>query len=232
MERAASDGAAGGQDEDQAWVRVADALLAVIGDGTLEPGAKVPSRRALREQHRCGWGPVIQALADLERRGAIRRVQGVGYQVTPVEEPAGDPREWVRAANAIVDLITSGEFPGGTLLPARHALIRRLGATGRTVRRATEELARQEVIEFTPARRYKVQMNFRYVPPVIPDTPGRDRPMQALAWAWEGVYQLSGVGSELEAWRLDGSGSVRGGTPAELRDAIIADYPKYAAGTP
>lgn len=55
--------------------------------------------------------------------------------------------------------------------------------------------------------------------------------IQALRWMWAGVYKIStSAGGGLEAWRLDGSGSVLAATPEELRDALRDDYPKYAAG--
>jgi hypothetical protein len=53
----------------------------------------------------------------------------------------------------------------------------------------------------------------------------------ALRWAWDGAYQIGATAGGLEAWRTDGSGSVRADTPEGLRDAIREDYPKYAAGT-
>ena len=54
--------------------------------------------------------------------------------------------------------------------------------------------------------------------------------LDALKWAWDGVYQISISGGKLEAWRTDGSGSVLADTPLELRDAIRDDWPKYSAG--
>ncbi|HXL95448.1 MAG TPA: hypothetical protein VN969_41510 [Streptosporangiaceae bacterium] len=42
--------------------------------------------------------------------------------------------------------------------------------------------------------------------------------------------QITVTGRSFEAWRLDGSASLRAGTLDEPRDAILADYPKYAAG--
>lgn len=59
----------------------------------------------------------------------------------------------------------------------------------------------------------------------------RQKLTAALQWMWDGVYQISAGAGGLEAWRTDASGSVRGGTPESLRDAIREDYPKYAAGT-
>lgn len=56
--------------------------------------------------------------------------------------------------------------------------------------------------------------------------------LEALRWTWAGLYQVTVTGSSFEAWRLDGTGSVHAATVEELRDAILADYPKYAAGVP
>ena len=50
------------------------------------------------------------------------------------------------------------------------------------------------------------------------------RALEALRWAWDGVYQITESAGVLEAWRMDGTGTVHGGTPGELRAAILEDY--------
>jgi hypothetical protein len=60
----------------------------------------------------------------------------------------------------------------------------------------------------------------------------RDRLVEALRWAWEGLYQITAAADgRLEAWRLDGSAAVLADSPEELRDAIREDYPKYLTAT-
>lgn len=56
-----------------------------------------------------------------------------------------------------------------------------------------------------------------------------DAGLRALRWAWEGLYQIS-EGDGLEAWRIDGTGSVSAATVEGLRDAVREDWPKYALG--
>ena len=60
------------------YAQLRDALLAEVRDGGLEPGDRFPTEAAIQERFRVSRATVRQALADLERRGVIRRVQGLG----------------------------------------------------------------------------------------------------------------------------------------------------------
>lgn len=60
------------------YAQLRDALLAEVREGRWEPGDRFPSEAAVQEQFRVSRATVRQALADLERRGVIRRVQGLG----------------------------------------------------------------------------------------------------------------------------------------------------------
>jgi hypothetical protein len=57
------------------------------------------------------------------------------------------------------------------------------------------------------------------------DAAVREQLTQALQWVWDGAYEISTTDDgKLEAWRMDGSGTLHADTPEELRDAIRDDY--------
>lgn len=60
------------------YAQLRDALLREVREGGLEPGDRFPSEAAIRDRYRVSRATVRQALADLEARGVIRKVQGLG----------------------------------------------------------------------------------------------------------------------------------------------------------
>lgn len=70
---------------------IADALRADIAHGRLQPGAPVPSSRALAAERNVSRATAQEALAALVREGLIYNRTGVGFVVTdtPVARPAG-----------------------------------------------------------------------------------------------------------------------------------------------
>jgi GntR family transcriptional regulator len=60
------------------YVQLREALLGEIRDGGLEPGDRFATEAAIQARYRVSRATVRQALADLEARGVIRRVQGLG----------------------------------------------------------------------------------------------------------------------------------------------------------
>ena len=52
----------------------------------------------------------------------------------------------------------------------------------------------------------------------------RELELTALRWAWAEAYSITSGTDGLEAYRLDGLGSVHAGTPDVLRRAIMDDY--------
>jgi DNA-binding transcriptional MocR family regulator len=78
-------------DDARTWVRVAAIVMDRIQDGDYKPGQLLPPMGVL-----CGgaglWcsrSTVSKALQDLEKRGAVTRVPGLGYQVTPARITPG-----------------------------------------------------------------------------------------------------------------------------------------------
>lgn len=62
------------------YAQLADALLRDVRD--LRPGDRFPSETEIRGRYRVSRATVRQAVADLEARGALRKVQGVGSFLT------------------------------------------------------------------------------------------------------------------------------------------------------
>ncbi len=60
------------------YVQLRDALLQEIREGGLRPGDRFPSEAAIRDRYPVSRATIRQALADLERGGVIRKVQGLG----------------------------------------------------------------------------------------------------------------------------------------------------------
>lgn len=60
------------------YAQLAAALLGEIRAGGLRPGDRLPAEVAIRDRYRVSRATVRQALAELESRGAVRRVQGLG----------------------------------------------------------------------------------------------------------------------------------------------------------
>lgn len=90
-----------------AYLGIVNDLSDRIGGGELQPGDRVPSTRQISAQ----WGVAIatatKALAELQRRGLVRAVAGVG---TVVAEPAATP--------APVPATPAGREPGASRRPA------------------------------------------------------------------------------------------------------------------
>ena len=60
------------------YAQLTDALHHEIRETGLQPGDRFPTETAIRERYGVSRATVRQALAELESRGAIRRVQGIG----------------------------------------------------------------------------------------------------------------------------------------------------------
>jgi GntR family transcriptional regulator len=64
------------------WVHLTVGLRGQITDGTLAPGAPVPSIKTLIRDYGYSRQTCGKALRRMERDGLIRRVPGLGYYVT------------------------------------------------------------------------------------------------------------------------------------------------------
>lgn len=77
--------AAGGRDEDLAYVRVADDVAARITSGELAPGARLRSERDLAEYYEVAYGTIRRAMQVLRDRGLIETIHGRGTFVIKPE---------------------------------------------------------------------------------------------------------------------------------------------------
>ena len=64
------------------YQQIADSILDQLQEGTLEPGARLPSEHALSEKYEVGRNTIRHALSDLAAKGYVESVQGVGTFVT------------------------------------------------------------------------------------------------------------------------------------------------------
>jgi DNA-binding transcriptional MocR family regulator len=145
----------------------------------------------------------------------------------------GDPRPWVRVADRLLDRIADGEFVPGDVLPPIDDLRIDAGLRNRnTVSRALKALEQRGVVCFYRGTGYFVLPEG--AAPVVaipagPVTPGQAVLVEALRWAWAGLYMITAApNGRLEAARLDGTGILHAVTAEELRDAVREDWPKYS----
>jgi GntR family transcriptional regulator len=85
------------QDGVPIYVQLRDQLHQAIGDGTLAPGARLPTMREVSVALKVDLNTVQRAYAELERRGAITTLRGRGTFVAAVPPLGVDPREVGRA---------------------------------------------------------------------------------------------------------------------------------------
>jgi GntR family transcriptional regulator len=73
-------------------LRVADAIHREIENGTLPPGAKVPTRQELATEHYAHIHTVGYGLRILEDEGLIWRCPGLGYYVSRLASSSSPKR--------------------------------------------------------------------------------------------------------------------------------------------
>jgi GntR family transcriptional regulator len=71
------------------YVQIAERVQALVTVGTLRPGDRLPSIRAVSEHLRVDYNTVARAYTELDRAGLIKTARGVGTHVTDhVDEDA------------------------------------------------------------------------------------------------------------------------------------------------
>lgn len=103
---------------------IADALAEAVSDGTLPPGTRLPTHRALAERLGVTVGTVTRAYTEAERRGLVDATVGSGTFVRDgggdslaagpmrVDESARAKPSTAGAADAVADLSTNAPAPG------------------------------------------------------------------------------------------------------------------------
>jgi len=110
------------------YIRLADRVAAVIQDGTLAPGARLPTHRAFAETCNVALATATRAYAELERRGLIVGETGRGTFVRNLGLPVTLGVQQT-AAEGLIDLVFNmpGDAADSDML--RHGL-KRLAAAG------------------------------------------------------------------------------------------------------
>lgn len=85
---------------EHAYTRIAADLRAAILDGTLAPGAELPSIRQLKEQYRVADHTVVQATQVLVAEGLVVSKPGTLTRVREQPTPIRMVHSWVRPATA------------------------------------------------------------------------------------------------------------------------------------
>ena len=70
------------------YEQLADMIVGMVENGTLEPGARVPSVRAVSEQHRISISTALQAYRLLEERGVLIARPQSGFYIAPARSGA------------------------------------------------------------------------------------------------------------------------------------------------
>ncbi|MFV1498231.1 PLP-dependent aminotransferase family protein [Phaeobacter sp. JH20_02] len=110
------------------YIRLADMLSAVIRQGKLAPGTKLPTHRAFAEQFNVALATATRAYGELERRGLIIGEAGRGTYVRDLDLPTTlGVRQTV--SDGLVDLVFNmpGDAADADML---RAGLRRLATTG------------------------------------------------------------------------------------------------------
>lgn len=120
--------------------RIAEELRGRIRDGSLRPGAMIPSESQLAEQHGVARGTVRSALGLLVEDGLVEVVPGVGRRVVGGVDGGEPTTAYERIAADLGERVHKGEFRSGASLPSEAALVEQYGVSRNTVRRAYQVL--------------------------------------------------------------------------------------------
>ncbi|MEO3862659.1 GntR family transcriptional regulator [Acrocarpospora sp. B8E8] len=118
--------------------QIADILAALIKNGELAPGEKIPSEDELSGVFGVARGTARSAHRELRERGLAHTVGGAGTIVRVGEAETGsDVRPmYLRIAREIADQIQDGRIAPDRPIPTRQALVARYGVSVETARRA------------------------------------------------------------------------------------------------
>ncbi|OHC61349.1 MAG: GntR family transcriptional regulator [Rhodocyclales bacterium GWA2_65_19] len=120
------------------YENLANQFAALIGDGRMQPGDRLPSLRHLAQQHRLSMSTVVQALRMLESRGMVEARPQSGYYVrrraarmveTALPQTAAQSAQPVEVgvSRRLVEVLRANEAPGvvplGSALPAPELLL-------------------------------------------------------------------------------------------------------------
>ena len=110
------------------YVQLRDQLHQAIGDGTLAPGARLPTMREVSVALKVDLNTVQRAYAELERRGAITTLRGRGTFVAAVPPPI-DPAQRAAVDGLAQRTIASAQSLGVDPREVGRAILRLSGET-------------------------------------------------------------------------------------------------------
>ena len=117
------------QDGVPIYVQLRDQLHQAIGEGTLAPGARLPTMREVSVALKVDLNTVQRAYAELERRGAITTLRGRGTFVAAVPPPI-DPTQRAAAVDGLAQrTIASAQSLGVDPREVGRAILRLSGDT-------------------------------------------------------------------------------------------------------
>jgi len=158
-------------------------ILADVQSGRLVEGGMLPTERELQQEHKLSRDTVRHALAELEREGVVKRMQGVGTLVSP---PKIKP-QLMELTSVTEDMLARG------LEPSSKTLDLALVIPSQVVQ-AKFELDSDEKIWFVKRLRLAndapVGLNELYIPPVLEFSP---RDLNTMQSYYELLYQRHGL---------------------------------------
>lgn len=119
-----------------AYVQIERRVRVAVADGTLQPGARLPSVRAAASRLGLSTNTVARAYADLAREGVIAARAGGGSEIASVDrldQPALARQREERLRTLARQVVVRGLALGLEPAEIAHAVLAELGARGHAV---------------------------------------------------------------------------------------------------
>jgi DNA-binding GntR family transcriptional regulator len=97
------------------YEQLCESLRRAISDGSLEPGAPLPSTRALAAELRVSRNTVMNAYEQLALEGLVIATRGSGTRVRGVQPTRGDYDRFLKASGYPADAVAFTDEEGNRL---------------------------------------------------------------------------------------------------------------------